>query len=151
MRAHIAGIAALIQTGFPDGIHVYDTQAERPDYNPSDWSGSWSNENKAAWTLPARYIVLGAPTLREVSLSLSRACLDVDDLVYLKGCGTSVTSCRWVMEHMRAVADRGRPEVENYSTHLTLFGTPGMTDVDRDVKPHIAHATDTFHYRATLA
>jgi hypothetical protein len=152
VRNHLQAVAELIQSGFTDGIHVYDTQADKPDYDPANWAGPWSEADKIAWALPARYVVIGAsPTLRQVALSISRGRLDVDDRILIKGCGLSVASCRWVMENVRAVADRGRPSVEDYSTLLTFQESDELLDIDRDVDPPVAHATDAYRYRATPA
>lgn len=143
MRAHLAGIAALI----PNGIHVYDTEAERPDYNPADWSGAWSDAQRAAWTLPDRYVVLAAPTFADDSLTIDGARRVVDDYLQVMAVGISARQVRWVQEAVRSALDPGTPTVAGHRCRIKLRAT-GIHAVDRDVTPHRHYATDTYRYRA---
>lgn len=147
MRSHLAGIAALI----PDGIDVYATAAERPDYDPADWSAPWSSAQQAAWELPDRYVVLTAPTMLERSLTIDGLRRGVESYFQATAVGLSDQQARWVHEQIRATlnpAGGGRPDVPGYSawTHLSA---EGIHSIDREVKPYRYFAVDTYKYRAT--
>jgi hypothetical protein len=147
VRAHIAGIAALI----PSGIDVYKTRAERPDYNPADWSAAWTSTQKAAWTLPDRYVVITAPTFMVRAIDITDARNEVSDYFQVTAVGLSDDQCRWVHEKVRAVLDPkggGRPSVTGFLAWTRLSAT-GITAVDTDVDPQRVFAVDTYRYQAT--
>ena len=144
MWAHLAAIAALA----PAGVHVYDTEAERPDYDPTDWLGAWSAAERAAWVLPDRYVVLSSPSLRRDTDTMSRAVLDIDDYVQVKAVALTARECRHLQGQLQDALDRAHPVVAGFSTDLFL-GATGITAVDRDVTPHRVHSADSYRYRAT--
>ncbi|MFW7414757.1 hypothetical protein [Demequina sp. SO4-18] len=146
MRDHLAAIAALI----PAGIHVYMTEADRPDYDPADWSAEWTAEQREAWTLPDRYVILSAPTMPETSMTINGTRRHISSYVQVKAVGTSDRQSRWVHEQVRTALDPvggARPVVEGYTTHLHL-GPTGIHTVDRDVTPHRFWASDSYRYSA---
>lgn len=149
MRAHVAGIAALI----PSGIDVYKTQANRPDYNPADWSATWSDAQKAAWTLPDRYVIITAPTFMVKAIDITDARSEVSSYFQVTAVGLTDEQCGWVHEKVRAVLDPkggGRPTVTGYIAWTQLSAT-GITAVDKDVDPHRVYAVDSYRYQATPA
>lgn len=146
MRTHLAAIAALI----PDGIDVYATEAERPDYNPADWSAAWSSVQRAAWVLPERYVVLAAPTFMTDPLTIDGTRAHVDDYFQVTAVGVTDGQARWVHEKVRAALNPGTPIVAGFGCRTKLRAA-GITAADRDVTPHRIYAVDTYRYRATPA
>lgn len=146
MRAHLAAIAALI----PDGIPVFDTAAERPNYDPSDWTATWSAAQRAAWTLPepARWVILSAPTFPKVADTLDDVPRDVRGYVRVTTVDVSARGARWVQEAVRAVLDRGAPVVTGYSANLR-HSTADVFAKDEDSPTDLYYAVDSYLYQAT--
>jgi len=149
VNEHLAAIAALIQAAI-SGIHVYDTEVEQPEYDPSDWAASWSAAQRAAWTIPERYVIVTAPTFKRESLTITADRSSFNDYFQVTACGLSPRQCRWVHERVQAALDGGKPIVAGFNadTHL---GPTGITAVDTDVDPHVSYAVDSYRYRATPA
>lgn len=123
MRAHLAAIMALV----PANIPAFDTDV--PD-------------------IPSQgYVVFFAPDFDEVSLSLGYA-PDVDDYFKVMAVGRTLTQARAVQAAVKAALHRSRPVVEGYST-LVKRRSAGDFMTDRSKTPHLSHATDLYHYRAT--
>lgn len=149
MRAHLAGIAALL----PAGLHVYKSEAERPDYDPADWSAAWSDAQRQAWTLPKRYVILTAPTFMSEPIAIDGAKTSIHDYFQATAVGITDDQCRWVQEKVEAALNPmggGRPVVEGFAT-WTKRTAAGISAVDRDVTPHVVYSVDTYRYRATPA
>jgi hypothetical protein len=146
MYAHLAAIAALA----PVGVHVYDTDVERPQYNPADWSGTWTTADKQAWSLPDRYIILTAPSFRERASTLSRVRLDVDDYLQVTAVESTPRGARWLQEAVRVAFDRAKPVLTGFNTDLH-FSASGIHAVDRELSPHRYYSVDTYRYKATPA
>ena len=114
----------------PDGVEAFDTDV--PDVPPQ------------------RYLVFFAPTFMRESQALSRASLDVNDHFQIKACGRDGWQVRELQAEVHDIYDRARLSVGGMNARVFLRSTTSVT-VDRSKSPHISHATDLYHYRATPA
>lgn len=145
-RAHLAAIAALV----PAGIDRYDTSADRPDYNPTNWASTWNATQKAAWTLPDRYVVLTAPNMRRQALTLDDVPRDVRDYLRVTAVGVTASQARWVQEQIFAAFDRKKVTLTGFGGTLR-HSTADVFAKDDSITPFRYYAVDTYKYRATKA
>ena len=147
MTSHLQGIAALVSSAFPSGFHVYDTEAEAPDYDPSNWeSAAWDDAKKAAWKLPDSYVVLAAPAFSGHKFTVGGA-TRVSEYFQATAVGLTAEQVRLVHTKLREVLDGGNPHVTNYHA-TTRLGPTGIAAIDKDIIPHRAFAVDTYRYDA---
>jgi len=147
VNPHLAAVAALLHAAVP-GLHVYVTEAERPDYDPTDWTATWTSAQKQAWSLPERWVVIAAPTPRKRDESLADARTDINDLWRVTVAANSLWKFDWLAERVSAAIDPGTPDVDGYSAHIELVANV-IVDTDTDVTPHLFWSADTYRYEAT--
>lgn len=149
MNPHLGAVAALLHAAVP-GLHVYVTEAERPDYDPSDWGATWDSTQKQAWTLPERYVVLQAPTPRKRALTITGVRSRISDYWTVTTAADSRWKFDWLASRVMDALDGAQPEVEDYAAHVELVANV-INAVDKDVDPHMHYSADTYRYRATPA
>lgn len=148
MRTHLAAIAALATPAVTPAIDVYDTAAERPNYNPQSWNAAWTATQRANWVLPSRWLILAAPTLRTLAESLDDVPRDVHDYVRITTVGPSAREARLLQETIRTALNRKHPVVTGYSTELR-HSSADVFARDPEGEGDIYYAVDTYLYRAT--
>lgn len=149
MNPHLAGVAALLHAEVP-GLHVYVTEAERPDYDPTAWDEEWTGAQKQAWTLPDRYVVIAAPVPFERSHALSGGRRDIHDYWTVTTAANSRWKFDWIASRVRAALHPGAPEVEGFEAFIELSNAV-VVGVDKDVDPHMHYCADSYVYDATPA
>ncbi len=146
MRTHLSAIAALV----PHDIPVFDTAAERPNYNPLNWTGAWTSAQRAAWELPERYVVLTAPTLRTRAWTLDDVPRDIRDYVRLMIVDPTARGARSAQESIRNTLNRSHPVVAGFSTDLR-HSSGDVFARDSEAPNDLYYAVDTYLYHATPA
>lgn len=146
MSEHLAAIAARV-SGL--GIDVYDTAAERPDYDPRDWLKNFSTVQQSAWVLPDMYAILTAPALRRVAVTLPGGRDHVRDYFQLTVVGLSAWQVRHWNSLVRGVLDPAQFRVGNKFQGFVSLSATGISALDREVTPYRYYAVDTYRYHAS--
>lgn len=116
MSTHLEVTAALV---YGTGLPVYDSMAERPTYDPADWSKLWTEEQQTQWQLETPYAVLGAPSVfAEDARTLSRKHRDIGDDFRLTITGRDPREVRHWAGLVKVALNDARPELEGYSTWI---------------------------------
>lgn len=151
MTTHLQGVAASVSTALPSGLHVYDTEAERPDYDPTDWeSDAWDDAAKTAWVLPDMYVVLAAPAFRSSAFTIDGARTSVGGYFQATAVGLTAEQTRLLHTKLRDVLDGGHPMIAGFYAS-TRMSAEGIVAIDKSIIPHRAFAVDTYRYDATPA